>query len=135
MIVLVSADGYVKRMPLSLGRTHQGGTGKTITAGWVRLLKEPEGDYDILILTNLGGLTRFPLKEIRPMGEMARGVKVIQLQSYESVQDAIIMGRNEEMLTPKTDIPIRKPIPPPDIEEPNPIVDPFLPDDPGDEPA
>ena len=39
------------------------------------------------------------------------------------------------MLNSKTDIRNRKPIPIPDIEKPNPIIDPFLPDDPGDEPA
>ena len=98
MIVLISQDGLVKKTPLDIRRAHRGDAGKTLTSGWVRMLWEPEDgkEHDLVILTNLGGVMRFPLSEIRPTGELARGVRVIRLQAYESVQDAILVeGENE----------------------------------------
>jgi DNA gyrase/topoisomerase IV subunit A len=93
MIVLVSQDGHVKRMPLDIVRAHRGGQGKSLTSGWIRMLWEPDdgGEYDLAVLTNLGGFIRFPLSEIRPMGEQSPGVRAIRLQAYESVQDAVLV--------------------------------------------
>lgn len=96
MIIFVSQDGYVKRMPLKVEKMQRGSTGKTLNTSWFKILREPEGDYDIVILTNLGGIIRFPLSELRPMGERAQGVRAIRLQPYENVQDAIIIGSEEE---------------------------------------
>ena len=96
MIVLVSQDGYVKRTPLTVKKVHRGSHGTTMNATWFRILKEPEGDNDLVLLTNLGGIIRFPLKELMPMGELAHGVRAIKLQDYESIQDAIIKGSAEQ---------------------------------------
>ena len=95
MIVLVSQNGYVKRMSLNTEKTHRGSVGRTLNDNWFRILREPDGDNDLVLLTNLGGIIRSPLKEIRPMGELAHGVKGISLQEYESIQDAIIVGSDE----------------------------------------
>ena len=96
MIVLVSQNGYVKRMGLGLTMKHRGSEGMTLNNEWFRILREPQGKNDLLLLTNLGGIIRFPLNEIRPMGELATGVEAIRLQDCESIQDAIIMGAGEQ---------------------------------------
>lgn len=96
MIILVSQDGFVKRMPLNSETGHRGGQGRTLSTPWYRILREPEGDNDLVLLTNLGGIIRFPLREIRQMGELSQGVKAIKLQPYESIQDALIMENGEK---------------------------------------
>ena len=68
MIILVSQNGYVKRMHLSISMKHRGSEGMTLNRKWFRILREPEGKNDLVLLTNLGGIIRFPLNEIRPMG-------------------------------------------------------------------
>jgi DNA gyrase/topoisomerase IV subunit A len=96
MIVLVSQNGYVKRTHLSITMKHRGSEGMTLNTKWFRILREPEGKNDLVLLTNLGGIIRFPLNEIRPVGELATGVEAIRLQDCESIQDAIIMGAGEQ---------------------------------------
>ena len=96
MIVLVSQNGYVKRIPLNSGIVHRGGQGRTLNTPWYRILREPGGDNNLVLLTNLGGIIRFPLREIGPTGELARGVKAFKLQPFESIQDVVIMGSGEE---------------------------------------
>ncbi len=93
MIVLVSQDGLVKRTPFDFPRVQRGGTGTTLTSRWTRILWEPEDgkEHDLVVLTNLGGVIRFPLAEIRPTGGLARGVRVFRLEDYESIQDAMIV--------------------------------------------
>ncbi len=96
MIILVSQNGYVKRMRLGLTMKHRGSEGMTHNKEWFRILREPEGKNDLVLLTNMGGIVRFPLNKIRPMGELATGVEAIRLQDCESIQDAIIMGAGEQ---------------------------------------
>ncbi len=91
MIVLVSQNGYVKRMELNIPRTVRGSRGVTLNANWFKILNEPEGDNDLIILTNLGGIARISLKAIRPSSGVSQGVKAITLQDYENVLDAIII--------------------------------------------
>lgn len=93
MIVLVSQDGFVNKTPLEVHRTHRGGPGKSLTTRWAHVLWEPEDgkSHDLLMLTNLGGIFRVSLSEIRPSGGLARGVRVFRLEDYESIQDAVIV--------------------------------------------
>ncbi len=96
MIVPVSQDGYVKRTLLTVKKVRIGSHGTTMNATWFRILKEPEGDNDLVLLTNLVGIISFPLNELRPMGELAHGVRAIKLQDFESIQDTIIIGSAEQ---------------------------------------
>ncbi len=91
MIVLVSRDGYVKRMHFSIARSHRMAEAKRLNINWFKILMEPEGDNDLVLLTNMGGVVRFLLGEIRVMGELSPGVRAIKLQEHESIQDAIIV--------------------------------------------
>ena len=96
MIVMVSQNGYVKRTHLNLEKKHRGSEGQTLNANWFRILREPEGENDLVLLTNIGAIIRLRLSEIRPMGELAQGVRAVKLQEYESIQDAVIMGSEEQ---------------------------------------
>ena len=96
MIVLISQDGYVKRMRLHARRTHHESEGELHDVKWFRILREPEGKNDLVLLTSMGSIIRFPLYEIRPMGELAPGLKVINLQEHEIIRDAIIMGTDDQ---------------------------------------
>lgn len=96
MIVLVSRDGFVKRTPTDIASTVGGKPGAMVNPGWLRMLREPPyGEHDILILTDMGGLIRFPLGLIRPTGKLSRGTKVVRLEPFENVIDAAIIWENE----------------------------------------
>ena len=90
-LIIISKKGIIKRTPLEeIRKMNRGGTGllamglkeDLIAAAEVAEISELE---DIVILTCLGKVIRFSIKDIRPMGRQASGVKAISLSSGDSV--------------------------------------------------
>ncbi len=93
MIVMLTKENYIKRMPPSTFKTqHRGGKGvigaTTKEEDEIYIIKEAKSHDEILFFTNLGRVFRLPVYEIPPASRTAKGqaiVNLLQLQNNEFV--------------------------------------------------
>jgi len=101
--LLVVADrGLGKRSELSDYRVqHRGGKGiitlrRTDRTGDVVALKEVIPDDELMVITRGGVIIRLPVNDIRVIGRNTQGVKIIDLDEGDTVQDLARVVKEEE---------------------------------------
>ena len=101
--LLVVADrGLGKRSELSDYRVqHRGGKGiitlrRTDRTGDVVALKEVIPDDELMVITRGGVIIRLPVNDIRVIGRNTQGVKIINLDEGDTVQDLARVVNEEE---------------------------------------
>lgn len=105
-ILVVSEHGYGKRSRAELYRQQKrGGVGvKTlqVTAknGPLVKLRSVEHDDDLVLVSNKGMMIRIPIMQISESGRATQGVRLMRMQSDQSVANiAIVKHEDEEELT------------------------------------
>jgi DNA gyrase subunit A len=92
-LLVVSEKGFGKRSELSDYRVQKrGGKGiitlkRTDKTGALVALMEVQPDYELMLITKHGVIIRQPVEGIRVISRNTQGVKVIQLDSGDSVMD------------------------------------------------
>jgi DNA gyrase subunit A len=101
-VLTVTENGYGKRTPVSEYRkTNRGGTGiinikVTEKTGQVVSLKGVYGDYDLMLITRCGIIIRVDVNKISTIGRNTQGVKLISLDSNDSVIDIALCERDTD---------------------------------------
>ncbi|MCE5252099.1 DNA gyrase subunit A [bacterium] len=104
-LLVVCENGYGKRTDLDAYRlTHRGGKGiisiKTSTRnGGAVCMMEVVNDDELIIVTSGGILIRLPIVDIRTIGRVTQGVRLINLNSEDTVVDVarVPAGENEDI--------------------------------------
>ena len=123
-ILVVSENGYGKRSLVDDYRvTNRGGKGVksmqvTDKTGKVMSIKSVNDEHDLMITTKEGIVIRMAVEQLRVMGRATQGVRVIRLDNSdaiadlavlaksddeETIEDAEIVGDNEENIETDTD--------------------------------
>ena len=102
-LLVVSEKGFGKRSELADYRVQKrGGKGiitlkKTDKTGAIVALKEVQPDDELMLITRHGVIIRMPVEGIRVIGRNTQGVKVMNLDSGDSVVDvARVVNEDEE---------------------------------------
>jgi len=103
MIVMLTRENYIKRMPPSTFRAqHRGGKGiigaTTKEEDEIRIVLPAKNHDEVLFFTNLGRVFRLPVYEIPVGSRTAKGqavVNLLQLQDKENVTS--ILGTGEQL--------------------------------------
>ncbi|MCP4550096.1 MAG: DNA gyrase subunit A [bacterium] len=102
-VVLATAEGVVKRTPLSdfMTRRHDGIIAQGMREGDSLIRAALVGEDEEIILAKAGGrCLRFRCSQLRPMGRTARGVKGITLRApNDRVVDMVVLKGQESLLT------------------------------------
>jgi DNA gyrase subunit A len=115
-ILVVSEHGYGKRSELSDYRVQKRGGKGIITfkvtekTGPLVALKEVLPDDELMMITKHGVIIRVPVDGIRVIGRNTQGVRVMNLESGDAVQDVARVVKEDETgaeeaeeVTPGTD--------------------------------
>lgn len=100
-VIMVTARGFMKKLPLSELSNIRGGGIKAITLKEGDYLVETlllEGEKDIMIFTKNGNVIRFSTRLLRPMGRQAVGIKSIFTDSSNPVVSACLTEKEGEVL-------------------------------------
>ena len=101
-ILVVSEHGYGKRSELSEYRVQRRGGKGIITfkvtdkTGPLVALKEVLPDDELMMITRHGVIIRLPVDGIRVIGRNTQGVKVMNLESGDAVQDVARVVKEDE---------------------------------------
>jgi DNA gyrase subunit A len=101
-LLVVSANGYGKRSPISEYRvTRRGGKGIitlrcTDRIGRLVALKEVVDDDELLIMSQRGATIRVPIKGVSVIGRATQGVRLINLEEGDQVVDVARVIVEEE---------------------------------------
>jgi len=101
-LLVVAEHGLGKRSELGDYRVqHRGGKGiitlkRTDRTGEVVALKEVIPDDELMVITRGGVIIRLPVNDIRVIGRNTQGVKIINLDEGDTVQDVARVVNEEE---------------------------------------
>jgi len=101
-ILVVSEHGYGKRSELSEYRVQRRGGKGIITfkvtdkTGPLVALKEVLPDDELMMITKHGVIIRVPVEGIRVIGRNTQGVRVMNLESGDAVQDVARVVKEDE---------------------------------------
>jgi DNA gyrase subunit A len=101
-LLVVAEHGLGKRSELGDYRVqHRGGKGiitlrRTDRTGDVVALKEVIPDDELMVITRKGVIIRLPVNDIRVIGRNTQGVKIINLDEGDAVQDVARVVNEEE---------------------------------------
>jgi DNA gyrase subunit A len=101
-VLVVSENGYGKRSKVSEYRvTNRGGKGvKTINitdkTGKLVAIKSVTDDNDLMIITKSGITIRLAAAELRIMGRVTQGVKLINLKGEEQIASVAVVNKDED---------------------------------------
>jgi DNA gyrase subunit A len=101
-LLVVAEHGLGKRSELGDYRVqHRGGKGiitlkRTDRTGEVVALKEVIPDDELMVITRGGIIIRLPVNDIRVIGRNTQGVKIINLDEGDTVQDVARVVNEEE---------------------------------------
>jgi len=101
-LLVVAEHGLGKRSELGDYRVqHRGGKGiitlkHTARTGDVVALKEVIPDDELMVITRKGVIIRLPVNDIRVIGRNTQGVKIINLDEGDTVQDVARVVNEEE---------------------------------------
>jgi DNA gyrase subunit A len=101
-LLVVAEHGLGKRSELSDYRVqHRGGKGiitlkRTDRTGDVVALKEVIPDDELMVITRGGVIIRLPVNDIRVIGRNTQGVRMINLDAGDAVQDVARVVNEEE---------------------------------------
>ena len=101
-LLVVSEKGYGKRSELADYRVqHRGGKGiitlkKTEKTGSIVALKEVQPDDELMMITRAGVIIRSPVKDIRVIGRNTQGVRVMNLDTGDTVVDVARVVKEDE---------------------------------------
>jgi DNA gyrase subunit A len=104
-ILVVSENGYGKRSKLDDYRlTNRGGKGvKTINVtgktGALIAIKDVTDDNDLMIINKSGITIRLSVTEMRTMGRVAQGVRLINLREGDSIAAVVAVNKSEDTET------------------------------------
>lgn len=104
-LLVVCENGYGKRTDIDAFRIiHRGGKGvisikTTERNGGVVTIMEVVDNDELIIVTQNGILIRLPIREIRPLGRVTQGVRLINLSSEDLVMDVerVPQGENGDI--------------------------------------
>ena len=100
-ILVVSENGYGKRSKLDGYRiTNRGVQGvKTISVtartGALVAIKDVTDSNDLMIITKLGVAIRMAASDLRTMGRVAQGVRLINLRTGDGIASVAPVGKSE----------------------------------------
>jgi len=101
-LLVVSEKGYGKRSELSEYRVQRRGGKGIITfkvtekTGSIVALKEVIPDDELMMITHLGVIIRVPVDGIRVIGRNTQGVKVMNLDAGDTLQDVARVVKEDE---------------------------------------
>ncbi|HRJ35111.1 MAG TPA: DNA gyrase C-terminal beta-propeller domain-containing protein, partial [Flavobacteriales bacterium] len=101
-VLVVSEKGYGKRSKVSDYRiTGRGGKGvKTLNitdkTGQLVAIKNISDDNDMMIITKGGVTIRINASELRTMGRVTQGVRLINLKNSESIASVAVVNKGDE---------------------------------------
>ena len=101
-LLVVSEKGYGKRSELADYRVQKrGGKGiitlkRTDKTGSIVALKEVQPDDELMMITRAGVIIRSPVKDIRVIGRNTQGVRVMNLDSGDTVVDVARVIKEDE---------------------------------------
>ena len=101
-LLVVSEKGYGKRSEHSDYRVQKrGGKGiitlkKTDKTGSIVALKEVQPDDELMMITRAGVIIRSPVKDIRVIGRNTQGVRVMNLDTGDTVVDVARVVKEDE---------------------------------------
>jgi DNA gyrase subunit A len=101
-LLVVSEKGYGKRSELADYRVQRrGGKGiitlkRTDKTGSIVALKEVQPDDELMMITRAGVIIRSPVKDIRVIGRNTQGVRVMNLDSGDTVVDVARVVKEDE---------------------------------------
>jgi DNA gyrase subunit A len=101
-LLVVSEKGYGKRSELSEYRVQKRGGKGIITfkvtekTGSIVALKEVIPDDELMMITHLGVIIRVPVDGIRVIGRNTQGVKVMNLDTGDTLQDVARVVKEDE---------------------------------------
>ena len=100
MVLTISHNGYIKRLPVATWKTqNRGGKGvitikTTDKVGNLIAIMEAVDTDDLMLITNQGIMIRQPVDNIRTIGRNTQGVRIIKLSGDEKVVSAIKIDDN-----------------------------------------
>lgn len=107
-VLVVTERGYGKRTPIGEYRLQSRGGKGVITLnitdknGRLIGLKAVNGDdHDLMIMTNEGIIIRLPIDQVSKIGRATQGVRLIRLESTQSVATIALVDREEVEETPE----------------------------------